>query len=506
MRTVKFSFLFALLAISILVAKAQGVSNISEISFFKTKFTKEKVWDAQRFPAYPVTGQDWTLSGLNSALEANGTPIVWATGRYLMFFAEVDNANGVNSLADDINNSGTKYNISLKLFESNGTLVKVVSKWGRLIGIGEKGFMYEAEGMYGIFFSVADLTASSVISYKPTLAKPVKLSELASRLANPVAKAPGGTNVNETSFFKTKFTKEKVWDAQRFPAYPVTGQDWTLSGLNSALEANGTPIAWATGRYLMFFAEVDNAYGVNSLADDINNDGTKYNILLKLFESNGTLVKVVSNWGRLIGVGEKGFMYEAEGRYGAFFSNTDMASSSVIIYKPSLTQASKLSEITKSMVNAVVVNPNPATDQSNSQSSPLVKYAFKVNIDNMDLIFQEVSGLSSETQVIEYRGGNSKVYSTVKMPGIQKFSNVTLKKGIYRGDKNSWDKFSNPKTNTLKRSTITICLIDEAGKVTMNWILKNAFPVKIAIGDKTTDGNEMAIESLEIAHEGLVVK
>ena len=504
MRTVKFSFLFAFLAISILVAKAQGVSNINKTNFFKAKFTKEKVWDAQRFPAYPVTGQDWTLSRLNTALEANGAPIAWATGRYLMFFAEVDNANGVNSLADDINNSGTKYNISLKLFESNGTLVKVVSKWGRLIGIGEKGFMYEAEGMYGIFFSVVDLTSSSVISYKPSLAKPVKLSELASRSANPVVKASGGININEASFFKTKFTKEKVWDTQRFPAYPVTGQDWTLSGLNSALEANGTPMAWATGRYLMFFAEVDNAYGVSSLADDINNDGTKYNISLKLFESNGTLVKVVSNWGSIIGVGDKGFMYEAEGRYGAFFSIADLTSTGIIVYKPSLAKASKLSEITKSAVNAVV-SQNPATDQSNPQSWPLVKFSFKVNIDNMDFLFQEVSGLSSETQAVEYRSGDSKVYSTVKMPGIQKFSNVSLKKGLFQGDKDSWDKFC--KMNTFNKSTITVSLMDEAGKVSMSWTLKNALPVKIMIGDKkTTGGNEMAIELLEIAHEGLTVK
>ena len=506
MKKVKFLFLFAFMAILVFPSKAQGVTNISETSFFKTKFTKEKVWDAQRFPAYPVTGQNWTLRGLKNALEANGTPMAWATGRYLMFFAEVDNAKGVNSLVDDINNNGAKYNISLKLFESDGTLVKVVSKWGRLIGIGEKGFMYEAEGKYGIFFSVADLTANSVISYKPTLAKPVKLSEIAISPANSVAKPQGVNNVNESSLFKTKFVKEKVWDAQRFPAYPVIGQDWKLSGLKNALEANGTPIAWATGRYLMFFAEVDNAYGVNSLVDDINNDGTKYNISLKLFESNGTLVKVVSKWGSIIGIGDKGFMYEAEGRYGAFFSIADLTLTSVIMYKPSLAKASKLSEITKDTENGVVVNQNPVTDQSNSQSLPLVKYAFKINIDDMDFIFQEVSGLSSETQVIEYRGGDSKVYSTIKMPGIQKFSNVTLQKGILKGGKNSWEKFSNLAMNTLNRSTITISLMDEAGNVTMSWILKNAFPVKIAIADKTTDGNEIAIESLEIAHEGLVVK
>ncbi len=51
---------------------------------------------------------------------------------------------------------------------------------------------------------------------------------------------------------------------------------------------------------------------------------------------------------------------------------------------------------------------------------PLVKFQFSVKIGSDELFFQEVTGLSSETQVIEYRAGNSQAYSTVKMPGIKK--------------------------------------------------------------------------------------
>jgi phage tail-like protein len=71
-------------------------------------------------------------------------------------------------------------------------------------------------------------------------------------------------------------------------------------------------------------------------------------------------------------------------------------------------------------------------DDGSSQSQniwPLVKFSFQVKWDDKELVFQEVTGLSSETQVIEYRGGNSKVYSNVKMPGLQKFSNVYPEKG-----------------------------------------------------------------------------
>jgi phage tail-like protein len=145
-------------------------------------------------------------------------------------------------------------------------------------------------------------------------------------------------------------------------------------------------------------------------------------------------------------------------------------------------------------------------DDGSSQSQtvwPLVKFSFKVMWDGAELIFQEVTGLSSETQVIEYRGGSSPVYSTVKMPGIQKFSNITLKKGIFKGDKALWEKYGGIKMNIYKRSTIVISLLDEAQGIAMSWTLKNAFPSKITVTDMKSDANEVAVETMELAHEGL---
>lgn len=147
-------------------------------------------------------------------------------------------------------------------------------------------------------------------------------------------------------------------------------------------------------------------------------------------------------------------------------------------------------------------------DDGSAQSAatwPLVKFSFQVKWDDAELIFQEVTGLSSETQVIEYRGGSSKVYSTVKMPGIQKFGNVTLKKGIFKGDKALWDKYNLIKMNTYKRSTILISLLDESNAVAMSWTLLNAFPSKITVTDMKSDANEVAVETMELAHEGLTI-
>jgi len=122
----------------------------------------------------------------------------------------------------------------------------------------------------------------------------------------------------------------------------------------------------------------------------------------------------------------------------------------------------------------------------------------------MEFIFQEVTGLSAETQVIEYRGNNSKIFDTIKMPGIQKFGNVTLKKGIFKGDDDLWKNFNAIK-NTTKKTTVVISLLDESNVVAMSWNLTNAFPTKITATDMKADSNEVAIETMEIAHEGLTI-
>ena len=146
-------------------------------------------------------------------------------------------------------------------------------------------------------------------------------------------------------------------------------------------------------------------------------------------------------------------------------------------------------------------------DDGSAQSQtnwPLVRFQFRVVYDNMEFIFQEVTGLSAETQVIEYRHNNSKVFDTIKMPGIQKFGNVTLKKGIFKGDDDLWKNFNAIK-NTTKKTTVVISLLDESNAVAMSWNLTNAFPTKITAADMKADSNEVAIETMEIAHEGLTI-
>jgi len=148
-------------------------------------------------------------------------------------------------------------------------------------------------------------------------------------------------------------------------------------------------------------------------------------------------------------------------------------------------------------------------DDGSAQSTsvwPISKFHFLVKWDSEQISFQEVSGLDIESQPIEYRHGDSPVFSTIKMPGIQKSGNVTMKKGVFKSDNKFWDWFAEIKMNTIKRKSITIQLLDEAAAPTMVWTLKNAWPTKISATDLKSDGNEVAIETIEIAHEGIKIE
>lgn len=147
-------------------------------------------------------------------------------------------------------------------------------------------------------------------------------------------------------------------------------------------------------------------------------------------------------------------------------------------------------------------------DDGSKQSTttwPLPKFYFQVTWDTTVMSFQEVSGLDVEARPIEYRAGNSPAFAPIKMPGLKRTGNVTLKKGVFKADTKFWDWFNQIKMNTIKRLPVTICLLDETGKPTMTWTLANAWPTKITGTDLKAQGNEVAVETIEIAYEGVTV-
>lgn len=137
---------------------------------------------------------------------------------------------------------------------------------------------------------------------------------------------------------------------------------------------------------------------------------------------------------------------------------------------------------------------------------PLPAFHFRVEWGGTRIGFSEVTGLNQENQAIEYRDGSFMEYSSIKMPGLRKFSNITLKRGVIKADNDFFKWLSTIKLNTVERRDLTISLLDEAHNPVMVWKALNAFPVKVEGPALKASGNEVAIESIELAHEGLEVQ
>lgn len=137
---------------------------------------------------------------------------------------------------------------------------------------------------------------------------------------------------------------------------------------------------------------------------------------------------------------------------------------------------------------------------------PIPKFHFRLEWGGAKIGFTEVTGLDISNDVIEYRDGATPEYSKIKMPGLRKFSNITLKRGTFKGDNDFYAWFNTIQLNTVERRDITISLLNENHEPVVVWKVKNAFPVKVTSTDLKADGNEVAIESLELAHEGLTIQ
>jgi phage tail-like protein len=137
---------------------------------------------------------------------------------------------------------------------------------------------------------------------------------------------------------------------------------------------------------------------------------------------------------------------------------------------------------------------------------PLPKFHFQVDWGGSKLAFTEVTGLDMEREIIEYREGSSKEYSKLKMPGLAKYSNITLKRGSFKGDTEFYKWWADSKLSTVQRRDITISLLNEEHQPVISWKIKNAWPSKVQASELKSDDNSVAIETMEIVHEGITVE
>ena len=144
------------------------------------------------------------------------------------------------------------------------------------------------------------------------------------------------------------------------------------------------------------------------------------------------------------------------------------------------------------------------TGQTGKRVDPLATLRFHVEIEGIEeAAFNECSGLQAETEVFPYEEGglNDTVH---QLPVRTKFSNVTLKRGITNSNE-LWDWYYDVITGTVERKNMSIILYSCDYNEVIRWNLTSVFPVKWVAPNFVSSDNSVAVETLELVHEGIEV-
>jgi len=138
------------------------------------------------------------------------------------------------------------------------------------------------------------------------------------------------------------------------------------------------------------------------------------------------------------------------------------------------------------------------------RNDPVLGFNFAVEISGLFVGgFSEVSGLQAEIEVQEYREGGVNQYIHKRAGPTKYASNLVLKKGI--GDSTVlWKWYCDVMGGTVQRKMVDVVLMTSSGDEKRRWKLQNAYPVKWTGPDFKATASEVAIETLELAHEGLI--
>ena len=134
-------------------------------------------------------------------------------------------------------------------------------------------------------------------------------------------------------------------------------------------------------------------------------------------------------------------------------------------------------------------------------------FHFSVSWGGTNVGFSEVSGLTQEIQPIEYRDGMmGPTTLPLKRPGLRKSGNITLKRGLLSADNDFFLWFNNNGTPNVERRDLTIMLLNDESQPVFVWTIAQAWPVKSEGPSLKATGNDIAIESVELAHEGITFR
>jgi phage tail-like protein len=133
---------------------------------------------------------------------------------------------------------------------------------------------------------------------------------------------------------------------------------------------------------------------------------------------------------------------------------------------------------------------------------PLRNFRFRLEIGGInEAHFSDVTGFDTTTDVIDYREGDEPTHAR-KLPGLNKFGNITLKRGITDSmDLYNW--YKDILAGKTRRETVAIIVLDEEGKDKARFQITDAWPSKYDPMDLNAKGNDVSIETLELVNEGV---
>jgi len=140
------------------------------------------------------------------------------------------------------------------------------------------------------------------------------------------------------------------------------------------------------------------------------------------------------------------------------------------------------------------------------RTDPFRAFNFRIEIDGVNVgAFSEVSGLVSEIDAVDYREGTDLQLTVRKLPALFKQNNLTLKNG-YTGNRELWDWYRSIQLGVPDRRGVTLVLMDDQRRDVMRWSVENAWIRKIEGPTFKANANDVAMQSLEIIHEGITLE
>jgi phage tail-like protein len=136
------------------------------------------------------------------------------------------------------------------------------------------------------------------------------------------------------------------------------------------------------------------------------------------------------------------------------------------------------------------------------RNDPLRNFRFRLEIGGInEAHFSEVTGFDIQTDAIDYREGDEATHVR-KLPGLTKFGNVTLKRGVTDSmDLYNW--YKDVVAGKIRRETVAIVVIDEKGDDKARFQITDAWPCKYDPMDLNAKGNDVSIETMELCNEGV---